>query len=886
MRLLLLLLLLPASLLAQLNLQQIGHLPYAPLSLAGCWHHVDSSGVEYALVGTSAGLSIVDLSDPTQPKERFVVNSLTNNWREVKTWKGFAYFGSEAQGSGITIVDLRSLPDTVYSKVWFGTGFVVDSINRSHALQAEDGYLYVFGGGNITNGATIASLEDPWNPVVVSKYSEQYVHDGFIRGDTLWTSEIYKGWFGVVDIADRNNPILLATQPTPGAFNHNSGLSPDSKVLFTTDEKPNTPLASFDVTDLDNITLLDTYFPSQLPSKEVHNVRVLGDFLVNPSYGGQLTIVDATRPDNLIETAWTIMGNSLVWDADPYLPSGIVFATAKNEGLFIYKATYQHAAWLEGKIFNASTGLPLNGAKIALLNTPNGDSTKVSGTYKTGAASSGTYSVEVSKTGFFTQNIDIALTSGQLTLQDFYLSPFLCDTANLEIPYNGVDEDCDDLDALYLSLPPYVYALEGVPTALVFRNHFLSKHPQDYLISVETDLDGTIFSDRWAWTGTDTAGEYPLRLRVRNAAGTILEEDTTVFRVARAVPPTALDTFRTVLAGNSFFNQGWMPSFLQMLTDTLTRQLVTYHGTNASWLPPLTRHEGYGGTTGQWFAQDPASPFIMGGTGLDAAKLYDQIICPGCSPDWLFIQVDINEFCNNNLVTGQDIPALEARVQADWDVNLIPLVNHLKTVTPDMKIVLCIAPPASARQEAFAQVFPNDPVLQERFRWQKIVNRLEYLYRKNFESSDTLGIYLLSEKIGFEDLLHYDNTDCVHPNPSGYRTIAQNLYAWMRWAMQPEPVVVNPPSAVDDLHENMGLTLFPNPANNRVVFIGKSGQADIEEIALFDDFGRLLARYDGDSTWKGMPIRVELPTTFSGVYRVRAKGASGTCWLNGLCLPK
>ncbi len=414
----------PQPLRAQLHLQQIGHLSYPGLSLAGCVHYVDGSGGEWALVGTSAGLSIVDLRNPAQPVERFTVPGLPNNWREVRTWEGFAYVGSEADGSGITIVDLRQLPASVNWKVWFGDAAHDSLVRRSHTVQTRDGYLYIFGGGNFTDGATIASLADPWNPVIVGKYTANYVHDGFIRGDTLWTSEIYKGLFAVVDISDKTSPKLLATQPTPGAFNHNAELSDDSAVLFTTDEKANTPVGAFDVTDLDNITLIDRYFPSRKPNAMVHNVRVKGDFMVNPSYGGQLTIVDISRPDNLIETGWALLGTSLVWDADPYLPSGIVFATAKNEGLFVFQPTYQHAAWLEGLVLDSLTGKPLFNAKVFVLNTPNADTTNLAGRYKTGAALPGPYSVQVVKPGYHTRTIpDVSLQTNQVSTLTVKLLP-------------------------------------------------------------------------------------------------------------------------------------------------------------------------------------------------------------------------------------------------------------------------------------------------------------------------------------------------------------------------------------------------------------------------------------------------------------------------------
>ena len=409
------------------DLQQIGHLSYAPLSLSGCWHHVDSTGNEWALIGTSGGLSIVDVNEPTAPVERFTVPGITSIWRELRSWAGFLYVGSEAVGSGITIVDLRALPDTIRWKVWFGDGNHDSLIVKSHTVQAEDGYLYILGNTGTIAGAIIADLADPWNPNIIGKYTTNYVHDAYIRGDTLWTSEIQKGWFGVVDISDKTNPVLMATQPTPGGYNHNTGLSDDGKTLFTTDEKASAPLASFDVSSLDDIRMLDTYLPSKKPSGEVHNVRVLHDFLLNPSYGGQLTIVDATRPANLIETAWDSLGNSLVWDADPYLPSGIVFATAKSEGLFIYKKpSYRHACWLEGMVTDGTTGFPLPNAKVFVLGTLNADTSRSDGSYKTGNGDPGQFDVYAFRAGYYPATINnVSLQTNVVTGLNIPLFPIV-----------------------------------------------------------------------------------------------------------------------------------------------------------------------------------------------------------------------------------------------------------------------------------------------------------------------------------------------------------------------------------------------------------------------------------------------------------------------------
>ncbi len=436
---LLALVLLPSLLQSQNTpgLVQLGFLQYNPVSLAGVWHHVDEFGNEYALVGTSQGMSIVDVNNPAAPQQIFTVPSKPNNWRELRTHAGYAYMVSEADSSAVTIVDLNYLPDTIYSKVWRGDFPYEGSLRRSHAVQCTDGFLYLFGAKNLGNGVTMCDLTDPWNPVIVGAYNAEYQHDGYIRNDTLYGSEIYLGRFSVVDISDKNNPVLLATNPTPGNFNHNSELNPAGNVLFTTDEVTNAPLASFDVSDLENIRLLDTYKCTLDSLGEVHNVRVFGNFLLCPSYRGQLSIVDATQPDNLIETAIVDTGNSLIWDADPYLPSGIVLATDKNNGLYIYQPTYLQAAYLRGTVTDAVTGLPINKANIGILGVAHVDSSDAQGDYRTGWKDAGTYMVAFAKPGYLPKKINfVQLVNGQTTTLNVELVP---ESVSTDDPGNNND---------------------------------------------------------------------------------------------------------------------------------------------------------------------------------------------------------------------------------------------------------------------------------------------------------------------------------------------------------------------------------------------------------------------------------------------------------------
>jgi hypothetical protein len=196
-------------------------------------------------------------------------------------------------------------------------------------------------------------------------------------------------------------------------------------VLFTTDEQTNAPLASYDISDLSNITLLDQYYTLNMPSREVHNVRVLDDFLINPSYGSQLTIADAARPSNIIETASYPTGSFLCWDADPYLASGAIMATDMNSGtVFLFQPTYVRACYLEGLVRDSVTGAPLVNVDVIITGNPTVKKSLIDGSYATGMAQAGTYSVVFSKNGYASKTISgVLLQSGLVTSLDVELAP-------------------------------------------------------------------------------------------------------------------------------------------------------------------------------------------------------------------------------------------------------------------------------------------------------------------------------------------------------------------------------------------------------------------------------------------------------------------------------
>ncbi|MEZ5003368.1 MAG: choice-of-anchor B family protein [Chitinophagales bacterium] len=198
-------------------------------------------------------------------------------------------------------------------------------------------------GSSSTRGAIILDLnEDPLHPKVVGRYTANYVHDCFVRDNVMWASEGNNG-FAAVDVSDKSNPVVLETQTTFG-YSHNIWLSDDSKTAFTTDENSGKPIASFDVSDINDIKFLDKYQSGQnvIP----HNVFVKNDFVIASYYRDGVIILDASQPDELVEmghydTSPNYSGNGFngCWGVYPYLPSGIILATDIERGLEILTPT-------------------------------------------------------------------------------------------------------------------------------------------------------------------------------------------------------------------------------------------------------------------------------------------------------------------------------------------------------------------------------------------------------------------------------------------------------------------------------------------------------------------------------------------------------------------
>ena len=428
------------------NMSLKSNLTYTGRDLSDIWGYVDSVGNEYALVGVYDGTSIVSITG-SAPSEIFFIPGASTIWRDLKTHEHYAYVTNEG-GNGLLIIDLKNIPNNQQSYDWTGGSL---GLSSAHNLYIDNGYAYIFGSNIGNGGALILDLSDPWNPVHIGTFDDYYIHDGYVRNDTLWAANISDGHFSIIDVSDKTSPVEIINQTTPVNYAHNCWLSDDSKYLFVTEEKPGAPITSYDISNPNNITELDQYFSSISEDVIPHNTHVLGDFIINSHYRDGITVVDVSNPDNMVETAYydtspQFSGNGFngSWGAYPFLPSGIILATDIENGLYLLEAQFIKACYLEGNVFDSTNNLILSGVSVEITGTNIIKQNTITGDYKTGYATSGIYDVSFSKPGYNTKTYQgIVLQNDSLTLLDAILTP-----DHTPISFDGLVVDADNLLAI------------------------------------------------------------------------------------------------------------------------------------------------------------------------------------------------------------------------------------------------------------------------------------------------------------------------------------------------------------------------------------------------------------------------------------------------------
>ena len=431
-----------------MNMSLLGTYDYSTTQGNDIWGWVDGSNNEYALVGLRSGFSVVNVTNPVSPIEEFFIPDVNSTWRDIKTWGDYAYITTEAS-VGLLIVDLSDMTGNTFSHVSQFTNNNGGSVSFTSAHDIyidENGIAYIFGAGGPgpqSNGAIFLDVDaNPTNPVYLGEWSDEYIHDGMVRGDTMWAGCVYDGKVFCVDVSDKTNPQTLGSATTPNAFTHNAWVSDNGDYVFTTDEQSGAYLTAFDVSNPSNIFEVDRIQSNPGSNSIPHNTFVDGRFLITSYYRDGTTVHDITYPNYMIQVAYydsyVGSGNGFdgCWGTYPFLPSGNIISSDINSGpggsgrLLIYGRDFQQACYLQGNVTDGITSLPINNASIEILSTSINENTNLIGFYQTASVNSGTFQVVFSASGYSSDTLNVSLVNGVMTILNATLFP-PCNTFNI-----------------------------------------------------------------------------------------------------------------------------------------------------------------------------------------------------------------------------------------------------------------------------------------------------------------------------------------------------------------------------------------------------------------------------------------------------------------------
>ncbi|UCH65363.1 MAG: choice-of-anchor B family protein [Ignavibacterium sp.] len=328
---------------SQTNVDLVSNLnPYPSIGYNDIWGYVDGQGIEYALLGTRHGTSIIRLDTPSNPQEVAFIPGPPSIWRDIKVHNNYAYIITEQTGTGqgLQIIELSSLPNSAMLVETIDTWFV-----RAHNIFIDNGYAYVIGteGGG---GMHILDLSNPISPVRTAYYSASgYIHDVYVWDDTLVACAGSSGQFHLVDVSDKSNPQFISASPSiPGIYAHAGWMTENKRYFYGTEEFNQVDITVWDLQDRFSWELVIPTWETNSDAT-VHNLLIHGNYAHISYYYDGYVILDISNPeapyligqyDTTPINRGTLDG---AWGVYPYLPSGLTIISDTETGLYVFQFT-------------------------------------------------------------------------------------------------------------------------------------------------------------------------------------------------------------------------------------------------------------------------------------------------------------------------------------------------------------------------------------------------------------------------------------------------------------------------------------------------------------------------------------------------------------------
>lgn len=337
------------NLLSNKNDHQFVNLSNGLQYYSSVWGYTTPNGREYAFIGYSTGTAIYDITDSSNVRQIDTIPGPPSyyNYREFTVTGHYLYITAEGTGpyQGLQIVNLEYLPDSVHHVTnWTFPGFT-----RAHTIKSSGNYLYLNGGDYNDGGVFIVDVTNPEAPVKRGEWGgslENYVHDSFIRNDTIYAANIqYSNRMSILSAVNKDSIRFVTDFLYPNGVCHQVWTTDDRKWLLTCDEGGSKHLRLWNCSDIHNITLVYEYIPYQDPTM-VHNAYFNGSKIFLAHYGAGVVVLDASNlpsPPSLLGYYDTYPAQPVqnsyfngAWNVYCYYPSGKFVVADMQTGLYVF----------------------------------------------------------------------------------------------------------------------------------------------------------------------------------------------------------------------------------------------------------------------------------------------------------------------------------------------------------------------------------------------------------------------------------------------------------------------------------------------------------------------------------------------------------------------
>ncbi|HYI44480.1 MAG TPA: choice-of-anchor B family protein [Actinomycetota bacterium] len=318
---------------------------------------------EYALMGSSEGLKIIDVTKPAKPiyLGTLIKPDSALVWQDVETYKNYAFVVCDLSPCGLQIFDLTRLRGVTAPQQWT-PDLVYPFSLATHSLDINvaTGYAYL-NGSYASGGNHIVDISDPMAPVSAGQAQDDgYTHDSHCRiyrgpDKAYKESEICfnanEDTVTIHDVSNKLLPVQLARVGYENAsYTHQAWLTEDHTHILVADETDesthgiNATTYIFNVKDLDNPKFVGKYVSHSTFID--HNNYIKGNLDYQAALTGGLRVLNLKRVakgklkeigyfDNVPQSDAPEFDGS--WGVYPYLPSGNILASGMGQGLFVLR---------------------------------------------------------------------------------------------------------------------------------------------------------------------------------------------------------------------------------------------------------------------------------------------------------------------------------------------------------------------------------------------------------------------------------------------------------------------------------------------------------------------------------------------------------------------